>query len=101
MLGHYCDTPETMHETVQFMKTSVQLNPHVVLAVSYNTPFPGTWQYTHADKVGLKIKSSNYTDYDLNTPFIEGKAFTTDDLIAAYKEAEPLVYQTHLVKSDF
>lgn len=77
MLGHFCDTKSTMEETYEFIKNMKQYNPKV--AVSYNTPFPGTWQYTHRDELGLRLLSEDYSQYTLMNPMVETDNFTFND----------------------
>jgi hypothetical protein len=39
MLGHFCDTKETMNKTIDFIKEMSQKYPVIELAMGYNTPF--------------------------------------------------------------
>lgn len=77
MLGHFCDTKSTMEETYEFIKKVKKYKPKV--AVSYNTPFPGTWQYTHRDELGLRLLSEDYSQYTLMNPMVETDNFTIND----------------------
>lgn len=87
MFGHYCDTIDTMEDTVKFIKEMKENNPNVKLGIGYNTPLPGTWQYTRASEIGLTILTADYSKYDLVTPIIEGKGFKKEDLEAVYYRA--------------
>lgn len=78
MLGHHCDTKETMQETVDFIK-KLYLKYKSEIALSFNTPFPGTWQYTHREELGMKIKAKSYKMYSLLDPIVETKEFTIND----------------------
>ncbi len=80
MLGHYCDTPETMQTTVDFMHEIHGLNENVLFAVSYNTPLPGTWQHTHAAELGLKFLTRDLSKYDLITPVAVTDNFSQEQL---------------------
>lgn len=91
MFGHYCDTLDTMEDTVQFMKDIKAINANVKFGIGYNTPLPGTWQYTRADEIGLKILTTDYSKYDLITPIIETEAFTTKDLEDMYYHANKII----------
>ncbi|WP_281532251.1 B12-binding domain-containing radical SAM protein [Anaerocolumna aminovalerica] len=75
ILGHFCDTEETMMETIELARRLRKLNPNVEYGISVNTPFPGTWQYENADKIGLRITDRDYSNYDLITPVIETEHF--------------------------
>ena len=87
MLGHYCDTIATMQETLCFIERSVTANHNVKIGVSYNTPLPGTWQFTNADKIGLYIQTHDYSKYDLITPIVETDNFTVSDLCDIFNQA--------------
>jgi len=78
MLGHYCDTKETMWETAYFIKELFEkYKPE--LAVSYNTPFPGTWQYAHRNELGMRMVSDSYNKFTLLNPIVETDNFTIED----------------------
>lgn len=87
MLGHYPDTEETMRETLAFIRKMLGLNSNMNYSVSINTPFPGTWQYDHAQEIGLEITDHDYAHYDLVTPVIRTKAFDEALLRELYTEA--------------
>lgn len=78
MLGHYCDTKETMDLTYQFIKDTVT-KYNVDVSLHYNTPYPGTWQYTHRDRLGMKLVSDNYKDFLGYEPIVETSQFTVQD----------------------
>ncbi|MBU3089193.1 B12-binding domain-containing radical SAM protein [Clostridium gasigenes] len=88
MFGHYCDTTETMDETLHFIEDLVIANVNVTIGVGYNTPFPGTWQFTHAERIGLCILTNDYSKYDLITPIIETENFNANDLVEVYNKAQ-------------
>ncbi|HEY9059131.1 MAG TPA: radical SAM protein [Pseudobacteroides sp.] len=86
MVGHFCDTKETMEETLNFIK-HVSTNYKAEVALSFNTPFPGTWQYTHKDKLGMKLVTDKYKLFSLLDPIVETNAFTTNDQREIFFEA--------------
>lgn len=86
MIGHYCDTKETMQQTIDFINEICSKYPAEV-ALSYNTPFPGTWQYTHREELGLKLRTNNYSALTLLNPVVETDNFTVNDLRIAYGKA--------------
>lgn len=86
MIGHYCDTKETMQQTVDFINEICSKHPAEV-ALSYNTPFPGTWQYTHREELGLKLRTENHSVLTLLNPVVETNNFTINDLRVAYAKA--------------
>ena len=97
MLGHYCDTKETMFQTVNFIQDMYQRYPGIQLVIGYNTPFPGTWQHTRMEKLGMRQTTCRYENFTLGQPVIETDNFTTKDLIAFNKLAEP--YLWHIEKT--
>lgn len=88
MLGHYCDTKETMMETVNLIKY-IENNFSANVMLSYNTPFPGTWQYINREKLGLHIANQNPRNWNLFQPVVETENFTIEDQLKMYKIASP------------
>lgn len=95
MLGHYCDTPETMEMTYQLIKYMYD-KYNVGIFITYNTPFPGTWQYTHMEDVKLRLIISSYSEYSCLSPSIEGEFFTVEDQVSVYNKVLPI-----MVNNDF
>lgn len=87
ILGHYCDTDETMIQTITFAKHLKKLNPNVNYVVSINTPFPGTYQYDHPDEIGIEIIDRDYSHYNLMTPVFRTKNFGPEKLLELQKLA--------------
>lgn len=99
MLGHYCDTNETMQKTVDFINEIYEkYKPEI--ALSYNTPFPGTWQYTNREKIGLKIRSKSYSALTLLNPVVETDNFTLNDQRRAYCKAGKNVGQLTRIQNE-
>lgn len=85
MLGHFCDTKETMEETGDFVKE--MFNKYKAeIVVSFNTPFPGTWQHTNMDKLGMRLITDKYKRFNLNTAIVETDNFTVYDQRTLYYE---------------
>ncbi|MDX9975109.1 MAG: radical SAM protein [FCB group bacterium] len=62
MLGHHADTLDSIKKTVQFAKHLVKTyNCHVVLLT--NSPYPGTYQYEHAEELGLKTRHTSWSEF--------------------------------------
>lgn len=78
MLGHYCDTLETMEKTCDLIKELVE-NFKVDATLHYNTPYPGTFQYEHRDSLGINLSSTRFCDFVGYKPIIETKSFTVKD----------------------
>jgi radical SAM superfamily enzyme YgiQ (UPF0313 family) len=79
MLGHAFDTIESMHRTVDFAK-HLQEEYHAWIAIAVNTPYPGTFQYENADKIGLTITTRHWADHLLSDPIIRTKNFDQDGI---------------------
>ena len=90
MLGHFCDTKETMHQTVEFIK-EIANTYRAEIALSFNTPFPGTWQYTHMKDIGIDLKTKKFSELTLLNPVVETKNFTLNDQRKAYFEASDYI----------
>jgi radical SAM superfamily enzyme YgiQ (UPF0313 family) len=80
MLGHYCDTNETMQETCDLIKYLVK-NYSIDATLHYNTPYPGTYQFQYRDELGIRMSSMNYRDFLGYMPMIETNNFTIDDQV--------------------
>lgn len=90
MLGHYCDTVETMEMTYMFIKKL--FNKYGVgIFTTFNTPFPGTWQRTRMDKLGIKLLLTKYSEYSVLSPSIEGENFTVEDQLEVYSKILPIM----------
>ncbi len=91
MLGHAQDTLQTMRGTLAFM--SHLANTYGCHnRVSVNTPFPGTYQYEHAEELGIAIHSSHWEDFTLTNPNISTPNFSLEELRDLYNEARKLCY---------
>lgn len=98
ILGHYCDTKETMEQTVQFI-SEIANKYKAEIAVSYNTPFPGTWQYTHKDEIGLKLEAKSYSSLTLLNPVVSTDNFTLNDQRIAYGKVHDKLGYFSAIKS--
>lgn len=78
MLGHYCDTKETMQETCDLIKELVQ-KCDIDATLHYNTPYPGTYQYQYRKQLGIRLTSENYRDFVGYRPLIETDNFSVKD----------------------
>ncbi len=92
IFGHYCDTEETMRETVEMIKYLYETY-EMEIGAGYNTPFPGTYQYIHKDELGIKIAVSDYKNYSLLEPVMETENFTLDTQRNYMYEIKNYIYQ--------
>lgn len=76
MFGHYCDTEETMNNTLKMMEYLKEKYHHSVeVAYGLNTPFPGTYQYEHLSELGLELLVKDFAELDMYSPVVETKNF--------------------------
>ncbi len=92
MLGHYCDTMSTMMDTVKLIKNLHKKYKKIELVLGYNTPFPGTWQYTRLEKLGMRYVKEQYDEMILIQPVIETDKFTVKDQIQLFNVAYPYLW---------
>lgn len=78
-LGHYADTLASMEKTVAFIQWLVKrYAAHI--AVSFNTPFPGTYQYNNREALGLFLRTTDWSDYTLMKPITYTRNYSVKDL---------------------
>ena len=93
MFGHYCDTVDTMNDTVNLMIKLNQLyGNRVQIVYGYNTPFPGTYQYEHAEELGIRLTVSQYKDFNMIAPIVETDNFTTRTQFEMAEKVKSITY---------
>lgn len=81
IIGHYCDTIETMEDTIEMMYKLKRLyGEKVEVAYGLNTPFPGTYQYEHMEELGIELVVKKFVELDMVSPVIRTKNFSEEDL---------------------
>lgn len=81
IFGHYCDTVETMTDTVEMMeKLRIKYGKKAEVAFGLNTPFPGTYQYDNMEKLGIVMTVSKFSELTMTSPVIYTSNFTVEDL---------------------
>ncbi|AQS08252.1 B12 binding domain protein [Clostridium saccharobutylicum] len=81
IFGHYCDTVETMEDTIGMMENLRELYGNKVgVAYGLNTPFPGTYQYEHMEELGIEMIAKKFSELDMLSPVMQTKNFNIDDL---------------------
>ena len=90
IVGHAFDTEETVKKTISFAKhLSDDYGARVVCSV--NTPFPGTEQYEKRKELGIEIKTDEWEKYLLNSPIINTKHLSINQLRYYLGEGQKLV----------
>ena len=79
MIGHPMDTHETVQKTIEFANY-IQKEYGASVEVGINTPFPGTYEFSHAEELGLKIHTYDWNQYVLYQGIMDTKYLTRDDL---------------------
>jgi anaerobic magnesium-protoporphyrin IX monomethyl ester cyclase len=87
MLGHYCDTMETMKDTCDLIK-ELASKYSIDATLHYNTPYPGTYQYQYKDELGIRMTSMNYSDFLGYQPIMETSDFTIHDQLDFYNDVK-------------
>lgn len=81
MFGHYCDTVETMTDTLNMMEFLIsKYSGQVEVAYALNTPFPGTYQFEHMEELGLELVVKNFSDLDMYSSIVRTKNFDESTL---------------------
>lgn len=78
MLGLPNETREHHEKTLMVARKIVESGGEVNFAVL--TPYPGTYIYRNAEKLGIKIKTRNWEEYHYLNPVIETENFKTHEL---------------------
>lgn len=83
------DTPETLAESLEFMREVHEAGARIYL--SYTVPYPGTMFHERAEELGLTILSDNWGEYDAKHVVIETRNLSAADITTATeKMAEEL-----------
>ena len=92
MFGHYCDTKETMEDTLNFMEELKKAHgSEMDVVYGLNTPFPGTYQYENMEELGMSFTVNTYSQLDMYGPVIMTDNFDTDMLLNFYAKAGKLM----------
>jgi len=84
IIGFPADTLSTIRDTYNLALTIKQMKGTCDLAIM--TPFPGTYFYEHAEDLGLKIHTENWSEYLLDNPVISTKHLDNHEIKALYKK---------------
>lgn len=90
IIGHYCDTRETVNKTIEYaryLRDTYGAN----VGFTVNTPFKATYQHTHAERLGLKFSSEDCRDLALNKVNISTKYLSSQDIEELFLKATELM----------
>ena len=90
IIGNHSDTKETLTATIDFIER-IQKKYGAYVAVSPNTPLPGTELYNNPEKYGITIKSNAWTDYSLLKVIIDTSNLTQDEIRNFYAKASEVI----------
>jgi radical SAM superfamily enzyme YgiQ (UPF0313 family) len=82
IIGFPEDTSSTIQDTYNLALAIKKMNGTCDFAIM--TPFPGTYFYHHAEELGVKIHTENWSEYLLDNPVISTKHLDIDELKALY-----------------
>lgn len=78
IIGHYCDTEETIDETFNLMQ--YLKNNGIEVSVAICTPFPGTPIYNKAKRLGISIHANTWQEYDFGNVIISTQYLSQERL---------------------
>ncbi len=90
ILGHHCDTHETIKETIE-MAVRFKHKYNAVIGISINTPFPGTRLYNDMKELGLNLEVTNWSSFDLVQAVFSTKNLTREEIQNYYYEINSMV----------
>ena len=92
MIPHPDDTLDTIKQTKSLMEELRDLDAQIF--VSLTTPFPGTYLYDNATKLGLEYVTHDTDEFNLATPVIRTKHLSIEDIEKAFDELSEISLQT-------
>lgn len=78
IIGNYCDSSETIEETLNLMQ--ILKNNGVEVSVASCTPFPGTPLYKNREKLGVQIHTKSWQDFDFGNVIISTRYLSRNEL---------------------
>jgi len=79
IIGNHSDTHQTLSKTQEFIEHICD-EYGAKVAISPNTPLPGTELFNYPEKYGITLKSDKWSDYSLMKVIIDTKNLTQDDI---------------------
>ncbi|MGZ8393180.1 MAG: B12-binding domain-containing radical SAM protein [Nitrospira sp.] len=79
IIGHPYDTEQTINETLDLaLRLQNEFSAQVLFSIA--TPYPGTYIYNHAAKLGLNNLDSNFDNYNFLNPVFDTNSMTRQQL---------------------
>jgi radical SAM superfamily enzyme YgiQ (UPF0313 family) len=100
MIGNPEDTEDTVKESIFFAESLQSKFPNCICLFGITTPYPGTELFKNASKLGIRIISDNYNDYNGATPVIETKYLSALQLKNLLFEANYRVVKNNICNID-
>lgn len=82
IIGFPEDTSSTIRDTYNLALRIKKMNGTCDFAIM--TPFPGTYFYEHAEELGIKIHTENWSEYLLDNPVISTQHLDIDEIKELY-----------------
>ncbi len=79
IIGHYCDTLETIERTLILARV-LKERIFSSSSIGISTPFPGTPLRLHSKGLGIEINDHPWSCYDLTQPIYNTSEFSENDL---------------------
>ncbi len=97
MFGHYCDTVETMTDTLNLMEQlKKDYGSMIDVVYGLNTPFPGTYQYDHMAELGMISTAHSFAQLDMYGPVVKTANFDEKTQLDFYARAGKLMAENHM-----
>ena len=78
IIGHPEDTFESVRETIQFgLYLQSKYEAGIIFGIA--TPFPGTFMMKESNRLGIRILTRDYNQYNFSNPVISGRYLTDVD----------------------
>ena len=90
IIGNHLDSKESLLKTKEFIIKIIK-EYRAVVALSVNTPLPGTELYNNAEKYGVEIISKNWSDYSMTNVIINTKYLSNDEIRNYYVDLSKLI----------
>jgi radical SAM superfamily enzyme YgiQ (UPF0313 family) len=85
MIGHPSETKRDFETTLALAKKVIALGGEATFSIL--TPYPGTYLYKNAERLGIKILTRRWSEYNHLNPVIETNNFTAEKLSSMLFEA--------------
>jgi len=97
IIGNHLDTHETLNNTKTFIQHIIN-EYNAKVAVSPNTPLPGTQLFENREKYGVKVLTDSWSDFSLTDVIISTRYLTADEIRNYYTEISDMTIDIEVKK---